>query len=274
MASSTSSDFVLRPFAGLPGEPDWVALREVVPAATATARTTKEHGARDVVVTTVLPAGWHALHREDGTILLALQAAGATGDTSRYLAAALLEAIDNEPGTSVVLVDLPEPGPRLQDVLDLDVPFEVTVQDGFDYWLDASAERTPELVQSLEEAAGTIIPTVKLDAVPSAYWCRMNREFLRWALPQDEETVIDAISRLQARRASGFAGGKFVGAFRSSGLVVPVWELPRGTEAADLEGPVAEFAKTLDAALADDAPLDANERRARAGIVARQVTLR
>jgi hypothetical protein len=30
----------------------------------------------------------------------------------------------------------------------------------------------------------------------------------------------------------------------------------------------------LDEALAADAPLDANERRARAGIVARQVTLR
>ena len=53
--AKNSSDFVLRPFEGLPGEPDWVALKELVPAATATARTTKEHGSRDVLVTTVLP---------------------------------------------------------------------------------------------------------------------------------------------------------------------------------------------------------------------------
>src|SRR5688500_19917911 len=32
---------VTRPFEGLPGEADWVALRELVPAATATLRTTE-----------------------------------------------------------------------------------------------------------------------------------------------------------------------------------------------------------------------------------------
>jgi hypothetical protein len=102
----------------------------------------------------------------------------------------------------------------------------------------------------------------------------MNREFLRWAFPQDEDAVIDGIARLHAKRESGLAGGRFVGAFRSSGLVVPVWELPRGTEAADVEEPAAALAVALDAAIASDAPLDANERRARAGIVSRQVTLR
>lgn len=272
--SSSSSTFVLRPFEGLPGEPDWVAMREVVPAATATARTTAEHGARDVVVTTVLPAGWHALHREDGVVLLALQTVGSSDDTSRALAAALLEALGSEPGTSVILAEPAGPGPRLQDVLDLDVPFEVTVHDGFDYWLAPDVERTRDIEDSLEEAADSIVPTVRLTSVDSAYWCRMNREFVRWALPADEDTVIDAIARLHARRASGLAGGRFVGAFRSSGIVVPVWELPRGTEAADVEGPAAELKVALDAALADDSPLTADERRARAGIVARQVTLR
>ena len=59
------AEFVLRPFEGLPGEPDWVAMREVVPAATATARTTAEHGSRDIRVVTVLPQAWPALHRSD-----------------------------------------------------------------------------------------------------------------------------------------------------------------------------------------------------------------
>ena len=81
--AKNSSDFVLRPFEGLPGEPDWVALKELVPAATATARTTKKYGARDVLVTTVLPTSWPALHRSDGMVLLALQTTSSSNDVSR-----------------------------------------------------------------------------------------------------------------------------------------------------------------------------------------------
>jgi hypothetical protein len=276
--AKTTTDFVLRPFEGLPGEADWVAMREIVPSATATARTTAEHGAREVVVVTLLPAGWAALHRQDGTILLAVQGLLGSGDLSRDLAAALLEAIDSEPGTAVeqasVSGDGEGPGPRLQDVLDLTVPFEVTVHTGYDYWVDPSAETTPEVRASLDEAAENTIPTVKLASVPSAYWCRMSREFLRWARAEDEDRIVDAIARLHAARESGLAGGRFIGMFRACGLVVPVWELPSGTEAEELEEPVQELARLLESALQVDAPLDANQRRARAGIVSRQVTLR
>ncbi len=55
---------------------------------------------------------------------------------------------------------------------------------------------------------------------------------------------------------------------------MPVWELVPGTEADELAGPCAEFDKRLTAALAEEGPLDADARRARAGIVSRQVTLR
>lgn len=274
MVKNSASDFVLRPFEGLPGETDWVAMREIVPSATATARTTAEHGARDVTVVTLLPGGWTALHRTDGSILLAVQGIVGSGDVSRDLAAALLEAISLEPGTAVEPGALPGDGPRLQDVLDLSVPFEITVHDGFDYWVDPSTEVTPEVKESLEDAASGTVPTERLESVGSAYWCRMSREFLRWARPEPEEQLIDALARLHAKRESGLAGGRFVGAFRASGLLVPVWELPKGTEAAELEGPVKELDERLTAALAVDAPLDANERRARAGIVSRQVTLR
>ena len=274
MAKNPSPDFVLRPFEGLPGETDWVAMREIVPSATATARTTAEYGSRDVTVVTLLPGSWTALHRADGTVLLAVQGIVGSGDVSRDLAAALLEALELEPGTAVESGELPGEGPRLQDVLDLSVPFEVTVHDTFDYWLDPSADVTPELKQNLEDAADGAIPTVKVSSVESAYWCSMTREFLRWARPEPEDDLIDALSRLHAKRESGLAGGKFVGAFRASGLVVPVWELPKGTEAADLEGPATELGDKLAKALSIKEPLDANERRARAGIVSRQVTLR
>lgn len=275
MASASSVDFVLRPFEGLPGEPDWVALRELVPAATATARTTAEHGARDVTVTTVLPDGWAALHRADGVVLLALQTVGGSGDASRDLAAALLEALDSEPGTAVQQSGLPGPGPRLQDVLDPTVPFEVTVQDSFSYWIAADTEMTPELKAAVEEADAGVVDTKKLAAAEAAYWVRMGaREYLRWAQPHDEQQVIDGLARLHGRRESGFDGAKFIGYFRSGGLVVPVWELARGSEAEDVEDALAAFAPTFAAAVADTEPLDANARRARAGIVARQVTLR
>jgi len=275
MAKKPSVEFVLRPFEGLPGEPDWVALREVVPAATAPMRTTPEFGGRDVVITTVLPMAWPALHRADGVVMVALQTSTAFGDPSRDTAAVLLEALALEPGTSVVRATPPGPGPRLQDVLDLTMPFEVTVHEGFDYWLAPDAEVTDDVRASLEQANETIIPTRKLASVDSAYWCRMvDREYLRWAMPHDEQRMVDALARLQANREAGIGDARLVGYFRSSGVVVPVWDLAPGTEAEDVEGPALEFLARFEQALADSSPLDSGARRARAGLVARQVTLR
>ncbi len=268
-------EYVARPFEGLPGETDWVALRELVPAATATVRTTTTYGGRDVVVSTALPDAWPALHRADGTVLLALQTRSSSGDASRDLATVLLEALDSEPGTPVTSLGLPTPGPRLQDVLDLSVPFAVEVRSSFDYWLDSAAEQTAQLKAALEEADAAILPTEKLASVESAYWTRMSgREFIRWVQPLDEQAVLDGLARLHARRESGFGGAKFVGYFRACGLVVPVWELARGTEPEQADDELAGFAKGFAAAIEDREPLDANARRARAGLVARQVTLR
>ena len=268
-------DYVARPFEGLPRETDWVAMRELVPTATAAVRTTKEHGAHDVVVTTALPDGWPALHRQDGTVLVALQTRSSSGDASRDLASVLLQALDVEPGTPIQTLGLPTPGPRLQDVLDLTAPFAVEMRTSFDYWLDESTEQTAQVKAALEEADSSIIPTVRLSSVESAYWTRMaGREFVRWVQPLDEQAVLDGLARLHARRESGFGGAKFVGYFRACGLVVPVWELARGTEADEVDDEIAAFAPGFSAAVADDEPLDANARRARAGLVARQVTLR
>ncbi|WP_127125717.1 DUF5926 family protein [Georgenia sp. SYP-B2076] len=268
--------YVERPFEGLPGETDIVAMREVIPAATATVRTTAEHGAREVQLVTLLPDMLPALHRADGTVLVALQSGTHSGDASRDVAAVLLDALELEPGTPLTVAGLPEPGPRLQDVLDTAVPFEVQVKDTFDYWLDADTERDEDVQHALEHASEEIAPTQKVEGVDSAYWVRLNnREFLRWARPEDQELVLDAIARLHAARDSAVdEGAKFVGAFRSCGILIPVWELAPGTEAEELVGPVKAFEKKLDAALANGEPLNADERRARAGIVSRQVSLR
>jgi hypothetical protein len=276
-AQAEDAVLVPRPFAGLTGECDWVAMREVVPAATATVRTTTEHGAADVTVATVLPMAWPALRRADGAVLVGLQVQGGSGDASRDVAAALLQALDTEPGSPVTVSALPGAGPRLQDVLDPSTPFEVSVHSGFEFWLDdEESARSPEVQASLERANAAVVPTERLSGVDAAYWCRIGeREHLRWVLPHDEERLLDALARLHARGSSGLGeGSRYLGAFRAHGLLVPVWDLAPGTSVDGVEEPAAAFAARLDEALADDAPLGADERRARAGVVSRQLTLR
>ena len=268
---------VRRPFEGLPGERDWVAMREIVPAATAVTRLGAEHGGAEVTVATVLPMAWAALRRQDGRVLVGLQVPGGSGDPSRDAAEALLRAVAANPGTPVDGVGLPGPGPRLQDVLDPSAPFAVTVHSGFDFWIEGSdAERSADVEASLERANAAVVPTQRLSGVEGAYWCRIGeREHLRWVLPHDEERLLDAIARLHARGASGLdEESRYIGAFRAHGLLVPVWDLRPGTGPEGTEEPAAGFAARLEEALAVEEPLNPDERRARAGVVSRQLTLR
>ena len=111
----------------------------------------------------------------------------------------------------------------------------------------------------------------------AAYWARIgSREHLRWVLTEDEDAALDALVRLHLAGTLGLGSGigRYVGAFRADGLLVPVWDLAPGTEAAALEEPARAFRDRLDEALANDRPLDAEGRRARAGLIGRQVTLR
>ena len=65
--------FVARPYEGLPKEIELVAMRELIPAATLTARTDADHGAVEFDFVTLLPEGHPAMVRPDGRILVALQ---------------------------------------------------------------------------------------------------------------------------------------------------------------------------------------------------------
>ena len=277
--AAAGSALVRRPFEGLPGEGDWVALREIVPSATAPLALTGEHadrlGDRTVTVATVLPMAWPALVRADGSIVLGLQTTTGSGDASRDIADALLRALDTEAGTPVPPVP-PTAGPRLQDVL-ASQPLEVTVHTGFDFWLDGTtAEITDDVRASMERANAAVVPTERLSGVESAYWCRIRtKEHLRWVMPHAEEPMLDALARLHARGEDGVGEGtRLIGTFRAHGLLVPVWDLVPGTEADELEEPAALFAARLDAVLAETGDLSEPERRARAGLANRQVTLR
>jgi hypothetical protein len=170
---------------------------------------------------------------------------------------------------------LPGPGPRLQDLLDLSAPLDVTVHEGFDFWIDDPANATPDVAASLEQANGAAIPTVRLSSVEAAYWCGMReKNHLRWVLPHDEEPLLDAFARLYADGAAGLGDDtRFIGSFRAHGLLVPVWDLPKDMTAEDIEKPAAEFAERLAGALADTSPLTPQQRSKRNGLLNRQITL-
>jgi hypothetical protein len=271
--------FVPRPFEGLADEPEWIALRELVPAASAPLRVTPElverFGARPVTLATVLPMAWPAMTKPDGRVFLALQRHLQSGDVSRDLAAALLSALQTAPGGTVSVPAVPGPGPRLQDVL-VDAPLDVTLHDGFDFWLDEGATGDADVKASVERANASIHPTVRLAAARAAYWCRVpDKAHVRWVLPDDEDRALDALSRLSAGAELLLgAGTKFAGMFRAHGRLVPVWDIPREPDASQWETPVADFAKRYADALADTGPLDPGARRARQGLLGRQLTLR
>lgn len=263
-----------RPFAGLVDETEWVALREIVPAATALLPL-RDAGGRQVTLSTVLPLAWPGMVRADGKAFLGLQVASRSGDVSRDLAAALEQVLVAAPGTSITPIGLPKPGPRLQDLL-ADRPLQVSVQAGFDYWVDGTDDPTGEVAASLEGANASVVPTARLGSVSSAYWCRMRqRTHLRWVLPEDEELLLDAMARLAGGDGLSLGeGSRYVGSFRAHGLLVPVWDLPGATEAEQVEGPAAAVRARLDQALADTSPLTAEQRRARSGLLSRQLTIR
>lgn len=274
--------YVGRPFEGLAGESDWVAMREIIPAGTAPLRLVGEQAGRDLTLVTLLPTGAPALVRASGEVVLAIQISPASGDVSRDLAANLERALAAEPGQALPTAPPPGPGPRLQDLLDGagepgDPPatgLPVTVHTGFDFWV-ADADTTPAAQAALEQANAAIVPTVRLASVTSAYWTRnQDRTFLRWVLPYDEEPLLDALARLHAAHADSLLeDSRFLGSFRAHGLLVPVWELPPSTAAEDCESPTASYLDRLRETLADPRPLTSAERGARAGLLNRQLTL-
>src|SRR5687767_1947479 len=256
---------VTRPFEGLPGEADWVALRELVPAATAKL-TTKD--GKDVTLASVLPGGSPALVRASGEIMLGIQLQASSDDVSRDLGTALAAALEAPAGAPT--------GPRLQELLDLTAPLEVTVHDDFGFWLEG-VEAGAAAQAGLEHANEAILPTVRLEGLEAAYWVRPTdeRAHLRWVRPEPEEKLLDALARLSASEQILLGEGtRYAGAFRALGLVVPVWDLPADTPAEDWVGPATEFQARLERALLVTEPLSSDERRARAGLISRQITLR
>ncbi|MFC6285430.1 DUF5926 family protein [Nocardioides sp. GCM10027113] len=274
-ASGAPTVYVARPFEGMPSECDVIAMRELVPAATAPL--TLKDGDRTVKLCSLLPMAAPAMVRESGEVWLGLQVQHNYGDPARDLGAVLVKALDAaEAGdTGIVgLTEAPGEGPRLQDLVTGD-GLDVTVHEGFDFWI-ADVEDQSGMAAALQQANEAAQPTTRLTSVTAAYWTSVgSKEHLRWVMPEPEDALLDALARLHAAGKDVLVPeSRFVGMFRAHGLLAPVWDLAVGTGAEALEEPADRFAADLAAALADDSPLTAEERSARHGLANRQVTIR
>ena len=279
--SDTSMPHVVRSFESVPGECDWVAMREFVPAARApvTLRPDAYDGdakGRSVSAVTLLPGLTPALVRDNSEIWLAAQVTHQSGDPSRDCAEALRLALAATPGESVVMGSLPGPGLRLQDVIEPDSDFVVEVLDGFDFWFDGVDDVDGRLGATLESLNSSIDPTTRLESVHSAYWTSVGtKEHLRWVQPHDEEAMLTALARLHSAGADDLGpDSRLVGSFRAHGLLVPVWDLPVGLGPDALEVPAQTSAERLGDALAVSRALSDDERAARNGLANRQITIR
>jgi hypothetical protein len=121
------------------------------------------------------------------------------------------------------------------------------VENAFDFWIAGVDDRSAEVTSALESANATIVPTERLTGVDAAYWCRLRqRSHLRWALPYDEDPLLDAHGqagggpRAHDRRRHQVRRG-----VRAHGLLVPVWDLPVEATAADVEAPAAALRDRL-----------------------------
>lgn len=269
--------FVDRPYEGLAAEVELVAMREIIPCALMTARTDAAHGGVEFDFVTLLPDGHPAMVRPDGRILVGLQTRFHSGDLSHDAAGALLAALAraDEGGEGTVAFDVRDPAPRLQDVLDPTVVPHMEVREDFGYWFDPTSELTREMEQALEQNRADVVPTAAVPGVPGMYWCRMNRTFVRYVTDVDESKLFTALARLQAAgRARMGEGSKFVGAFRACGIAIPVFEVSDEVGPEEVASDAKALAEALASALEDISALTPEERRAREGLVSRQVTIR
>ncbi|WP_132992752.1 DUF5926 family protein [Gordonia zhaorongruii] len=284
-----------RPFEGLAAECDLVAMRSFIASATAQVPFAAGFDAAHTAdFATVLAGAVFAQVREsdaavfgeigaeagtDGTVvrgLAALQTDPEPADLPASLAAALSWAAnakvgDDYEGTPVDLA--------LTDIIDPASPLEVVVHENFDWWFADDDAVAPEISAMLERANATIMPTARLkpsSGVGAPWWVDAGEKaHLRWVRPENEDELMNALSRVHAEGALTMGDGtRFAGSFRTHGVVVPVFDLdPEAHHEEWYEG-LDALDKALTEALADTSDLTAAQRSSRAGIIARQVTLR
>ena len=239
---------VTRPFEGLPGEGDWVAMREIVPAATATVRTTAEHGA---------PRG-HRRHRAAHGMAGACAAPTASvlrrpPDAGRFRRRragtprhALLAALAAEPGTPVGPGELPGRAPGCRTCSSSAPPFEVAVHAGFDFWLAGVDDDRAEVRESMERANAAVVPTRRLRVGRGGLLVRDQRAPAPalGARRTPRTRLLDGLARLHAADRSSLGRGLALrrGVPGRRARSSRCGTSPRDARPSDLEEPAVAFA--------------------------------
>lgn len=265
-----------RPFAGLANEVEFAAMRDLLPAASLTLRTTPDFGEREITFVTVAPGQAQGVVRTDGVIMVALQTRSRTADASHDLGLVSAHLCDCPPGTVLSGFDLRRHGPKLHEVVASEAG-KLEVHSDLGFWL-TDDERTDDAREVIRRSGEELVACAPIPGQRATFWTSMNADFLRMVLPQDEETVFDGLARLRADGqldiAEGPAQARFIGAFRLYGLVAPVWEFSEGVTAEVVAEEVAALRERIDVAVASSEPLSAPARRAREGIISRGVSVR
>ena len=267
-----------RPFGGLAAEADLVALQEFVPSAVVTF----EVKGTPVNIATVLPGAGAALVREEsqgGERFVALQVTSHSQNPGRDLAYALNWVVNAKPGETLQSTVADGSQPELSSLLDASATPEITTYQDFSWWFPEGAAVPPQIQQALQQANDAVLPSEKVGVdLPGAIWWVNpggGKAHIRWVRTEDNEAqMLSALARIAARGELNLGEGtKFAGAFRTHGLVVPVFDLDPSVEAGSYEEALAALNKQIETEYTNDAALSADERKQLDNIKSRQVTI-
>lgn len=267
-----------RPFGGLAMESDLIALQEFVPSAVAKI----EVKSTPVNLVTVLPGAGAAMVRPEadgGERFVALQVGAHSQNPGRDLAYALNWVVEAKPGESLQSTAADGSQPELQSLIDAASALTITEHPDFNWWFPEGTQLPPEVRQALGRANDAVMPStqIKTDLPGSVWWVNPGggKAHIRWVRPEDNENqILAALARIAARGELTLGEGtKFAGAFRTHGVVVPVWDLAPDVEAQSYAEALAALNEKIGAEYENDAQLSAEERKQLDNIKSRQVTI-
>ena len=267
-----------RPYKGFKAETDLVALQEFVPSAVAKV----DVKGTEVNIVTVLPGAGAALRRPEedgGERFVALQVQSHSQNPNRDLAYALNWVLEAEPGATLGSTAADGNQPELNTLLDESTELDITAHDDFNWWFTESAAGNPQVAQALARANDAVLPSEEIDAdLPGSIWWVNpggGKAHIRWVRPEeDERKMLDALARIAARGELNLGEGtKFAGAFRTHGLLVPVFDLDPSVAADSYGDALKKVDEAIGAEYDNDAQLTADERKQLENIKSRQVTI-
>lgn len=271
--------FVARPFEGINGEAELVAMLELLASATCEvtlrANAAIPNGLKATIVT-LLPGGAGGLRTDDDRVLVALQTQAHSSDRSADLARAIINAAAAPIGEFIAPVVSTNQEIRAQDLLDPATAFSPVVHTDFQWWLDLGVA-DPKLAddrEAVEDMNTSVAPVSRVG--DTAFLVTLSgRTQVRMVLSDAEGPATDAFARLIAASGESLGDGcKWLGNFRTCGLLAPVWDVPPEWDADTARTHVARFMHRYQDAVTSSEVLTSAQRQARATAVGKFVTLR